>query len=206
VVAQRSRSLERSESTLARTRTSCKACSLLRRVFCSSSLANAVGLLASSPHQTLRSIFCDCALCSPSTLHAIKLLDQSQLASTSASHRCSFLLSAAKCERLCLRPWRSPCSPSALRSDRTLHCDGCRVPLGAYRASAALQAQADYAEVAGSPYTVSFDHRAIAINGQRTLLQSGCIHYPRSTPDVSKDCISNAARAWFVSMHSNQCY
>lgn len=32
--------------------------------------------------------------------------------------------------------------------------------------------------------SVSYDHRAISINGQRRILISGSIHYPRSTPEV----------------------
>lgn len=32
--------------------------------------------------------------------------------------------------------------------------------------------------------TVSFDHRAILINGERTLILSGAVHYPRSTPEM----------------------
>lgn len=31
---------------------------------------------------------------------------------------------------------------------------------------------------------VAYDHRAFTINNQRILLQSGSIHYPRSTPDM----------------------
>ena len=31
---------------------------------------------------------------------------------------------------------------------------------------------------------VTYDHRAVVIDGQRRLLVSGSIHYPRSTPDV----------------------
>ena len=31
---------------------------------------------------------------------------------------------------------------------------------------------------------VSYDYRAIKINGQRRILFSGGIHYPRSTPEV----------------------
>jgi len=34
--------------------------------------------------------------------------------------------------------------------------------------------------------TVSYDRKAILINGQRRILFSGSIHYPRSTPDVSR--------------------
>jgi len=32
--------------------------------------------------------------------------------------------------------------------------------------------------------SVSYDHKAIIINGQRRILLSGSIHYPRSTPEV----------------------
>lgn len=32
--------------------------------------------------------------------------------------------------------------------------------------------------------SVTYDHRAIVINGQRRILISGSIHYPRSTPEV----------------------
>ena len=39
-----------------------------------------------------------------------------------------------------------------------------------------------YDQVRGVPYNVSYDHRAITINGNRTLLMAGAIHYPRSTP------------------------
>jgi Glycosyl hydrolases family 35 len=32
---------------------------------------------------------------------------------------------------------------------------------------------------------VTYDHKAVVINGQRRILFSGSIHYPRSTPEVS---------------------
>ena len=38
-----------------------------------------------------------------------------------------------------------------------------------------------YESVRGLPYTVEYDHRAIRVNGVRTLLISGSIHYPRFT-------------------------
>jgi hypothetical protein len=41
-----------------------------------------------------------------------------------------------------------------------------------------------YEAVRGAPYNVSHDDRAVLVNGQRLLLQSGIIHYPRSTPDM----------------------
>lgn len=31
---------------------------------------------------------------------------------------------------------------------------------------------------------VTYDHRSLTINGQRRILISGSIHYPRSTPEV----------------------
>ncbi|CAF3635942.1 unnamed protein product, partial [Rotaria sordida] len=41
-----------------------------------------------------------------------------------------------------------------------------------------------YENVRGTPYNVSYDPRAITINGVRTMLISGAIHYPRSTPGM----------------------
>lgn len=34
------------------------------------------------------------------------------------------------------------------------------------------------------PFNVSYDHRALIIDGQRRMLISGGIHYPRATPEV----------------------
>ena len=48
-----------------------------------------------------------------------------------------------------------------------------------------------YSLVRGAPYTVSSDERAITINGQRVLLQSGIIHYPRSTPSMWPSLLRN---------------
>ncbi|XXG71673.1 hypothetical protein AAC387_Pa07g0942 [Persea americana] len=41
----------------------------------------------------------------------------------------------------------------------------------------------------GSAATVTYDHRALVINGQRRVLLSGSIHYPRTTPDVWPEII-----------------
>jgi hypothetical protein len=32
--------------------------------------------------------------------------------------------------------------------------------------------------------TVTYDHKALVIDGKRRVLQSGSIHYPRTTPEV----------------------
>ncbi|KAF9680473.1 hypothetical protein SADUNF_Sadunf06G0124700 [Salix dunnii] len=40
--------------------------------------------------------------------------------------------------------------------------------------------------------SVSYDHRAVIINGQRRVLISGSIHYPRSTPEMWPDLIQKA--------------
>ncbi|XP_041002887.1 beta-galactosidase-like isoform X2 [Juglans microcarpa x Juglans regia] len=40
--------------------------------------------------------------------------------------------------------------------------------------------------------SVTYDHRAIVINGQRKILISGSIHYPRSTPEMWPDLIQKA--------------
>ncbi|KAJ4768320.1 Beta-galactosidase [Rhynchospora pubera] len=39
---------------------------------------------------------------------------------------------------------------------------------------------------------VTYDHKAIVINGQRRILISGSIHYPRSTPEMWPDLIQKA--------------
>ncbi|KAG7984075.1 hypothetical protein I3843_04G138800 [Carya illinoinensis] len=43
-----------------------------------------------------------------------------------------------------------------------------------------------------APASVTYDHRAIMINGQRRILISGSIHYPRSTPEMWPDLIQKA--------------
>lgn len=40
--------------------------------------------------------------------------------------------------------------------------------------------------------SVGYDHKAIIINGQRRILLSGSIHYPRSTPEMWPDLINKA--------------
>ncbi|KAM7254583.1 hypothetical protein ACFE04_003963 [Oxalis oulophora] len=40
--------------------------------------------------------------------------------------------------------------------------------------------------------SVSYDHKAITINGQRRILISGSIHYPRSSPEMWPDLIQKA--------------
>ncbi|CAN6194737.1 unnamed protein product [Urochloa humidicola] len=39
---------------------------------------------------------------------------------------------------------------------------------------------------------VSYDHKAVVINGQRRVLISGSIHYPRSTPEMWPDLLQKA--------------
>jgi beta-galactosidase len=39
---------------------------------------------------------------------------------------------------------------------------------------------------------VTYDHKALIINGQRRILISGSIHYPRSTPEMWPDLIKKA--------------
>ncbi|KAJ6412098.1 hypothetical protein OIU84_005207 [Salix udensis] len=40
--------------------------------------------------------------------------------------------------------------------------------------------------------TVTYDKKAIIIDGQRKILISGSIHYPRSTPDMWEDLVQKA--------------
>ncbi|KAL8522510.1 hypothetical protein ACS0TY_012614 [Phlomoides rotata] len=44
----------------------------------------------------------------------------------------------------------------------------------------------------GGKSSVSYDHKAISVNGQRKILISGSIHYPRSTPEMWPDLIQKA--------------
>eukprot|EP01018_Ginkgo_biloba_P021967 Gb_32359 [translate_table: standard] len=43
-----------------------------------------------------------------------------------------------------------------------------------------------------SAATVTYDHRALIIDGQRRVLISGSIHYPRSTPEMWPDLIQKS--------------
>ena len=49
-----------------------------------------------------------------------------------------------------------------------------------------------FEQVRGAPYNVTFNGRAVAINGQNVLLQSGSIHYPRSTPEMWPHLMQNS--------------
>ncbi len=42
---------------------------------------------------------------------------------------------------------------------------------------------------------VSYDHRAVTIDGKRTLLLSGAIHYPRSTPGMWRSLMEHSKKA-----------
>ncbi|XP_059431851.1 beta-galactosidase-like isoform X2 [Corylus avellana] len=46
--------------------------------------------------------------------------------------------------------------------------------------------------VCSAAASVTYDHRAIMINGQRRILISGSIHYPRSTPEMWPDLVQKA--------------
>jgi hypothetical protein len=49
-----------------------------------------------------------------------------------------------------------------------------------------------YDQLRGTPYNVTFNGRAVSINGQHVLLQSGSIHYPRSTPEMWPHLMHNS--------------
>ncbi|XP_010536861.1 PREDICTED: beta-galactosidase 12 [Tarenaya hassleriana] len=46
--------------------------------------------------------------------------------------------------------------------------------------------------ISSAKAAVSYDHKAVIINGQRRILLSGSIHYPRSTPEMWPDLIQKA--------------
>jgi hypothetical protein len=52
-----------------------------------------------------------------------------------------------------------------------------------------------YADVRGRPYKVDYDYRSLRINGERVLLQSAGIHYPRSSPSMWPQLMQAAAAA-----------
>lgn len=55
--------------------------------------------------------------------------------------------------------------------------------------------------------SVSYDHRAILINGKRRILISGSIHYPRSTPEVLLLQLLHIMPTWFTgSLSGSLCF
>lgn len=46
--------------------------------------------------------------------------------------------------------------------------------------------------------SVTYDRKAIVINGQRRILISGSIHYPRSTPEVFYFCVLFFCFLYFI--------
>lgn len=48
-----------------------------------------------------------------------------------------------------------------------------------------------YDQLRGKPYTVTADERSWIINGQRTILLGGSIHYPRFSPGQWKSTLMN---------------
>ena len=49
-----------------------------------------------------------------------------------------------------------------------------------------------YDSLKGDPYTVSYDSRSFFIDGKRTLLLGGSIHYPRLSPAQWTDILTKA--------------
>lgn len=60
---------------------------------------------------------------------------------------------------------------------------GCLSVTCAARVGSLSSAPFPYELVRGTPYNVSYDSRALLINGERVFLQSGSFHYPRTTVD-----------------------
>jgi beta-galactosidase len=49
-----------------------------------------------------------------------------------------------------------------------------------------------YSDVAGAPYSVTYDNRSLFIDGERTIFASAGIHYPRFTEGQWDDVILKA--------------
>ena len=62
---------------------------------------------------------------------------------------------------------------------------------------------ADFSDLAGESYTVSWDSRSMRLNGNAVLLQSGSIHYPRSTPSQWPHLFAEARAA---GLNTIECY
>lgn len=56
---------------------------------------------------------------------------------------------------------------------------------------------ADYSALGGKPFTVSWDSRSMRFNGLPALLQSGSIHYTRSTPSQWPHLFAEARAAQY---------
>ncbi|KAF3778382.1 Beta-galactosidase 6 [Nymphaea thermarum] len=82
----------------------------------------------------------------------------------------------------------SSSSPSTSSSSSS--CKALRVVLLVAAAVAAAVA----GEVEQAPEAISYDGRSLLINGQRRMLFSGSIHYPRSTPQMWPDLIAKAKK------------
>jgi len=62
-----------------------------------------------------------------------------------------------------------------------------------------LTALAAAAAAVASATTVAYNDRAVVIDGQRRIILSGSIHYPRSTPQVSdRDPSSSQQLTWLA--------
>jgi len=60
----------------------------------------------------------------------------------------------------------------------------CVVFFLSYSQGSELPGFVKYHDVAGSSYTVTYDERSFFINNKRTMILSGSVHYPRSTPGM----------------------
>lgn len=68
------------------------------------------------------------------------------------------------------------------------------LPLAIVHFAAAAAAAAASAGSASffEPFNVSYDHRALIIDGKRRMLNSAGIHYPRATPEMWPDLIAKS--------------
>jgi hypothetical protein len=64
--------------------------------------------------------------------------------------------------------------------------------LATVTASLSTEVIQSYEQVRGKPYKVTYDRRSMMIDGKRSLLLGGTLHYPRSTPGMWDDLFSKA--------------
>lgn len=54
--------------------------------------------------------------------------------------------------------------------------------------------------------TVTYDSKALVIDGKRRILQSGSVHYPRTTPEVSWNLYLFFVDYWFDELRKCYCF
>lgn len=111
---------------------------------------------------------------------------------------CSLLPASAMVAFSPSPPSRWPLPPRFLALPILL-CLGCLAAPASVRAAGVLRQVVVGGGGGGTffePFNVTYDHRAVILGGERRMLVSAGLHYPRATPEVSTElCLGWAAAA-----------